>query len=66
MPIDEKSTLNDIEKSISDLEGSLTSKIDGKKISPISKIPFKVVALTFSLHHRVEDLAKNSLELYVN
>ncbi|MDR9407559.1 MAG: hypothetical protein RI573_01840 [Balneolaceae bacterium] len=56
--------LEEIKKSITELDDLLISEIDGKKISSISKLPYKVVSLTFSLHHRAVDLAKNSISLY--
>lgn len=66
MSIDEKKNLKDIEESISALEKSLTYEIVGKEISSITKLPFKVISLVHSLHHRAIDLAKNSYQLYIN
>lgn len=64
MSLNEKLFLENLEQNIADLTDSLTTEIDGKKISGISKLPFKVVALAFSLHHRAVDLAENSLRLF--
>lgn len=64
MQLDEDFILEKIEENINELENSLTFEIDGKRISNISKLPYKVVILTFSLHHRAVDIAKNSYSLY--
>lgn len=64
MVFDEKLFLEKLEENIADLKDSLTTEIDGKKISGVSKVPFKVVALAFSLHHRAVDLAEKSLSLF--
>lgn len=58
--------LEELKKSITELDNLLVSEIEGKKISNISKLPFKVVSLIFSLHHRAVDLAKNSLSLFLD
>lgn len=58
--------LKEVEKSIAELSDLLITEIDGKSISPISKLLYKVVSLVYSLHHRAVDLSKNGLSLYLD